>query len=611
MTHKTIKAADLFCGAGGTSTGLLKAAERLGFRVELTAVNHWPRATETFALNHPEGYHRVLCTGVDDINPRDLYAEGELDFLWASPECTHHSVARGGRPVNEQSRATAWCVVRWADAVRPGVILVENVPEFISWGGIGADGKPLQSKKGATFVAWVGALESLGYRVDWRVLCAADFGAPTTRRRLFVQAVRGKRRIVWPEPSHDPLGETDLLSTRQKWRAAREIIDWSLPAQSIYERKTPLKPKTMDRIMAGLTKFGLKPFVVPQQSNPTPKGVDEPLPTICAEGSRHKLAQAFIMSAGGPECAPRSVDEPMGAVLTRDHRALVEPFIVRTAHGNDDATGNERRTHDIRKPLGTVACSNDFALAQPFIIPQHSSHPARSVEAPAPTVTTTILGIGLAQPYLVKMRGTSQEQVERHSAGDIESPTPTITSGGGHLGLAEPSLVQLNHDGPERTRSVDTPLPTVCGNRGEFGVCEPSLLPQQSDGALRPISAPCPTVATSGAIGLVEPFLIEYYGNGQASSVNDPLATVTTKDRHALIRPQVIIEGQRYLLDIRFRMLQPHELAGAQGFPSGYQFSGTKTEQVKQIGNAVPPDFSEALVAAQLTQCPRWWEVET
>jgi DNA (cytosine-5)-methyltransferase 1 len=467
---KIFQIADLFCGAGGTSTGAIEAVEGLGYRARLTAVNHWPVAVETHALNHPEARH--LCASLDSINPRDLYAPGELDLLWASPECTHHSVARGGKPINDQSRATAWCVVRWAEALQPDVVLVENVPEFITWGGIGSDGRPLKSQRGRTFAAWLAALESLGYRVEWRLLCAADYGDPTTRRRLFVQAVRGKRRVVWPEPTHAPVADHKELweSSRRPWVAAREIIDWQLPGESIYDReangKRPLSPKTLERIRVGLQRFGLNPSLV------------------CME---HK---------------------------------------------------------------GSV----------------------RSVAEPVPTITTARCGaMGIATPFLVELRGTEPRQIES-TARSVDQPLPTVTAGGGHMGLCDPFLVpnfgERAGQAP-RARSVDAPLPTVTGH---------------------------------GAGCLVEPFLVSYYGTGGAKSVGDPLDTVTARDRFGLVRPVVEVQGERYLLDIRFRMLQPHELAAAQGFPTGYQFAGNKTEIVKQIGNAVPRRLARAIVRAVVGQ---------
>lgn len=457
---KTLRIADLFCGAGGTSTGAAEAASMLGYRVELTAVNHNKVAIATHAQNHPEARH--LCTSIDDINPRTLFAEGELDILWASPECTHHSVARGGKPINDQSRATAWCVIRWAEALRPSIILVENVPEFVTWGPIDSKGRPIQRKKGEVYHCWVNTLRALGYRVEWRVLCAADYGDPTTRRRLFIQAVRGKRKIVWPEPTHAPKEEGDLFASRRRWVAARDIIDWSLPAPSIYERKKPLSEKTMARIMEGLRKFGLKSSV------------------ICMEHG-----------------------------------------------GNVD-----------------------------------------SMDAPLRTITTAKGGaMAIAHPFLVELRGTDSGQV-KNSPKSLDDPLSTIATSGAHHALVD--FV--------------------------------SLLPQHSCGVLRPVSDPAPTITTAGAVALVEPFLVEYYGTGGAQSVADPLNTVTSKDRHALVRPVIRVNGQEYLLDIGFRMLQPHELAAAQGFPADYKFTGTKTDQVKQIGNAVPCGIARALVSAVLTQ---------
>jgi DNA (cytosine-5)-methyltransferase 1 len=456
---RTIQMADLFCGAGGTSTGAIQAAEAMGYECNLTAINHWPVAVETHTANHPGARH--MCASLDALNPRSVFKPGKLDLLWASPECTHHSNARGGMPMNDQSRATAWCVTRWAEALRPDVILVENVSEFLSWGPIGSSGRPIATRRGETFRAWVGTLQSLGYKVDWRELVAADYGDPTTRRRLFVQAVRGRRRISWPTPTHSPSGTEDLLGKTQPWRGAREIIDWDLQGQSIYDRKRPLQPKTMARIWAGLRKFGI-------------------------------------------------------------------------------------------------------------------------------------------QPFSVELRGTTERQCES-TAKSADSPLGTITAGGIHHAIVEPFLINTAHGGSgRRPIRIKEPIPTVAGNRGDLALCEPCLLPQQSAGALRPVSQPAPTVSTSGAIALVEPFLVEYYGTGGAQSVDDPLNTITTKHRHALVRPSLMVDGERRTLDIRFRMLQPHELSAAQGFPTGYKFAGNKTETIRQIGNAVCPGVARALVTAVL-----------
>jgi DNA (cytosine-5)-methyltransferase 1 len=594
--------ADLFCGAGGTSEGAREAAAFLGRRPRVTAVNHWPVAIATHTANHPESRH--LCTGIDSINPSDLFGDGELDLLWASPECTHHSVARGGKPINDQSRSTAWCVVRWAADRRPPVILIENVPEFETWGPIGSNGRPLKSKKGEIFKAWCDAIRALGYKVDHRLLCSADYGDPTTRTRLFIQCVRGNRKIVWPEPTHTRHPD---LTTSRRWAPARDIIDWSLEGGSIYERKKPLSPKTLARIEAGLRKFGLKDFIVPQQSNPTPKGVDEPLPTIVAEGSGPKLVRPFLVPQFG------------------------------------EREGQQPRTHDIEQPLPAVTSHGAGALVQPFLVPQHSSNGPRSIDKPAPTITTTSRGVGLvqpfivawdnqsggpgggigsiedpistvvtkarhgvAEPFLVELRGSDPSHIE-NSASSLADPIGAVTAGGTHHALAQPFLVKTANGvsrGSESSRAkcLDDPMPTICGNRGDVALIQPYLLGQQQGAALRPISEPAPTVATAGAIALVEPYLISFYGNGQPHDIADPAPTVTCKDRFGLVRPVVVIDGNRYLLDIRFRMLQPHELALAMGFPKGYKFTGTKTDQVKQIGNAVTRRLARALVAAVLSQ---------
>ncbi len=483
---RTLKAVDLFCGAGGTSTGLLEACEELGYNVELTAINHWKIAIATHASNHPGSRH--LCTGLDSVNPRDLYKEGELDVLWASPECCHHSVARGGKPIREQSRATAWCVTRWADALKPNVILVENVREFEEWGPC-VRRKVFDKKtqrhalqwvkdpkhKGEIFAAWVKTLEAIGYRVGWRVLCAADYGDPTTRRRLFIMAVRGRRKIVWPEPSHSAAAHStnDLFGKRYKpWRAAREIIDWSKQGKSIFGRKKPLVDKTLNRILVGLEKFGFAPFIVPNF------------------GERE-----------GQQPRSHATDEPMPSV---------------TGHGAG----------------GLVQC-------QPFIV--------------------------------------------------------TVD----HKGGSRPGASKGANGG--QAQSADNPLTTVTSKQ-RHAVCQPFILGQQSCSAARGMDEPIPTVAGAGAIGLAQPYLVKFYGTAEASSIEKPLDTVTSKDRFGLALPIVEINGEKYLLDILFRMLEPLELARAQGFHDDYKFTGNKSEVVKQIGNAVPRNLAKALVRSAITQ---------
>jgi len=211
---KKFLVADLFCGAGGTFTGIVQAADAAGKKVHVTAVNHWERAVETHAANHPSAAH--FCQDLTRLKPGEAVPGGRLDLLVASPECTHHSNARGGKPKNDQSRASAWVVLEWVNALRIDRVMIENVPEFTSWGPLGANGSPLKSRKGETFHSFIKALESSGYTVSYKILNSADYGAATSRRRLFIQAAKGRRPIVWPNPSHMRMPGPSLFGTLPK-----------------------------------------------------------------------------------------------------------------------------------------------------------------------------------------------------------------------------------------------------------------------------------------------------------------------------------------------------------------------------------------------------------
>jgi len=449
-------AADLFCGAGGTSTGLSLACEAAGRELDLVAINHWPLAVETHSLNHPKARH--FCEPVDAIDPKKAVPEGRLDLLWASPECTHYSNARGGKPVNDQSRASAWCVLRWATALRVDNILIENVPEFQSWGPLGANGKPLKSRRGETFRAFLDALRSLGYRVAWAVLNAANYGDPTTRQRLFIQARRGRRQVNWPQQTHSPHGEPSLFGETHPWRSAREIIDWLHKGTSIFGRKRPLSQNTIARIAAGLKKFGGKaaePFLVmlngtcPDKINGSVRSIGSPVPTITAGGEHVGLCEPFLLPPEGyyRGNAPRSMNDPLQTITAgRGGGHLVEPFIVPTNYG--ERPGQAPRCHDIGEPMPTVVGSQTHALVEPFIISmEHGKWPnavivpvnhgsdlrTYSKDRPMPTITT-VDAWALAEPFLVKYNGTAD-------AVSVREPLDTVTTKD-RFGLCQP--VQLD-----------------------------------------------------------------------------------------------------------------------------------------------------------------------
>lgn len=533
---RLIRAADLFCGAGGTSTGLRQACEKLGYSLELLAINHWDVAIATHSANHPDAEH--LCTGIDAVDPRKAVPGGRLDLLWASPECQHFSVARGGKPVSDQNRASAWLVLRWAELLYIDTILIENVKEFVTWGPVGVNGRPLKSKRGDTFRAFVAALESLGYRVEWQILNAADYGAATTRERLFMQARRGRKAVSWPQPTHHRSGFA-VRSGRHlaKWRAAREIIDWNIPGTSIFERKRPLAPATMTRIIAGLEKFGgkeLEPFLVILRNHAGAASLDRPLPTLTAGGTHIGVAQPFITAFRGSHA------------------------------GKSD--GNQRN-HSIEEPLRTMDTSPRFGLVEPFILPHRAFEKGHvdSIDAPLRTITT----VGGMQTALVEPKPFIVPQSSEGAPRSVEQPTGGITTTSRGIGLAEPFLLQLTHGG--RIHDIDQPVPTV-------------------------------TTARRGETGIVSPLIAKYYGTGQCRPVSEPLDTVTTKERFGLVTPLVVEtkDGQLLGLDIHFRMLSPRELARAMEFPDSYQFTGNREAVVKQIGNAVVTKQAQALCEAVL-----------
>ncbi len=562
-----ISGGDFFCGAGGFTEGARQAiVAKGGEMTDWLAINHWPRAVASHSANHPKARH--LCIRLDQVRPEDAAPRGWMDILLASPECTGHSNARGGKPTNDQTRAGAWSIIEWVNKIHIETILIENVREFRKWGPLNKRGKPIKRLAGQTYQAFLNALRAAGYTVEDRLINCADYGDPTTRTRLFIQCQR-TRPICWPEPSH-----------AGQWRAAREIIDWSLKGQSIFSRKKPLSEKTLARIEAGLVKFGLGAFVAEWDQ----------------QGGWGRAAQSGIRSEG----------QPLSTVSTKARHGLVEPFVVRFQGDHKNRDNSKRLVQSTKKPLSTVTSENRFGIAEPYLISLRGTSPeqlkmtATSIDKPLPTVSTGGIHAGVVSPYLVQTaHGNDDRTGNERRAKSVDKPLATVR-GAKEWAIAEPFLVQTAHTGKRRARSLKEPMPTVAGNRGDCAVVEPMILGQQSCSAARSVKKPLPTVATDGAIALVSPFLTPYYGSSKSSDIKEPLPTVTGRDRFGLTMPVVKIGRKKYLVDILFRMLQPHELAGAQGFPKEYQFTGNKSEVVKQIGNAVPVNTASALVTAAL-----------
>lgn len=483
MTLPRLVAVDLFAGAGGTSTGLLQACAALGIdpaRVDLTAVNHWEVAVATHAANHPAARH--IQSRIEQLQPERIIPGGRADLLWASPECIHHSVARGGRPRDDQSRSQAWTVLDWVQRLSPGVVCIENVPEFASWGPLYVSGpergKPIPSQRGRTFAAWVAALESLNYRVEHRILNCADFGDATTRRRFFMVARRGNRRPVWPVPTHGARPAADLFNAQaEPWRPAREIIDWYVPGHSIFLTQEQAR------------EHGLK------------------------------------------------IKRPLAANTLRRIEAGIQRFWGEWA-----------------------------------------------------------------EPFLVLLRGTTTDHLGR-TALSLDNPLPTISAGGTHVGLVEPFLIQYYGEG--QFAAAGAPVPTVT-TRARHGLVCPFIVPQFGErggqaARTHALGSPLPAVTGHGAGALVQPLILGQDVRGAVRTVSDPLPTVAGAGAHALVRPWIVeLGGQRYMLDILFRMLTPAELAAAHSFPADYAWSGAKSEIIKQIGNSVPVATARAICAASI-----------
>lgn len=325
---KTIKAADLFCGAGGSSSGLKRIAAMLGARLQLVAVNHWQLAIETHAANHPDAEH--ISEDVATASTKRLTG-GKLDVLWASPACTEHSYARGDLEMGaeDQSRASAWAVLRWVDETRPEWLIIENVPAMMKWGPLGRSGRPLETRKGETYHAYLAAIRSRGYTVEARVLNSADHGAATARPRLFVMGRfdggRSRGAIPWPLSTHAESALPLFNGHVPPWRGASEIIDWSLKGRSIFDPNRRIADSTLRRIQDGLTRFGGAPFVLGQQSGAVARPLTAPLPTIATKGAI-SLIQPFLINyySSGSGLTARSVTRPLPTITTRDRFGLVQ-----------------------------------------------------------------------------------------------------------------------------------------------------------------------------------------------------------------------------------------------------------------------------------------------
>ena len=402
---------DLFAGGGGASLGI---EQGIGRAVDI-AVNHDPDAIALHKANHPASQH--FCESVFKVNPVTVTRNRPVGLLWASPDCTHHSKAKGGKPVNKKIRGLAWVIVKWARRVRPRAIMLENVEEFQDWGPLTKDGHPCQLRKGQQFNEFVNQIRRLGYKVEWRILRACDYGAPTIRKRLFMIARCDGLPIVWPQPTHGQ----GLLP----YRTAAECIDWSIPCPSIFERKRPLAENTLRRIARGIVRFVLEdaqPFIVPLTHHYDVRGtsIHEPMRTVTGahRGELALVAPAILVNTSGH--GPGDVRQPLHTVTTGGHHALVAAFLAKHYGGNYTGPGIDPRT-----PVSTITAHDHHAVVAAHLLSHHGTTRRHGdLREPVPTLcaggTHASLVAALMAPYYGSGSGKSGR--------DIREPTPTVTS---------------------------------------------------------------------------------------------------------------------------------------------------------------------------------------
>lgn len=576
---------DNFAGGGGASTGIELAT---GYSVDI-AINHDPEAIKMHKVNHPNTKH--YCENVWEVDPVKACKGHPVGLAWFSPDCKHFSKAKGGKPVEKNIRGLAWVVLKWAALVRPRVIMLENVEEFQTWGPcipirdkdtgrvivsmVGRHDRekneprtrvadpgevvpvdrqifqPDPKRSGQTYKKWRKQLEALGYEIDTKELVAADYGAPTMRKRFFMIARCDGKPIVWPEPTHGPADSEEVKKGLLKpYVGAYTQLDFSLPCPSIFDTSEeikekygiravrPLAQKTMDRIARGLKKFVLdnpEPFIIQcnHSGKRRPNDIREPMPTITGKHGygivEPKLAP--YMGTNTTNHPGGNCKDPIHTITTGNQQCLISPTLIQ--YHSETAQG-EVRGQTIKDPIMTVDGSNRYGLVASFL---HKYYDGGYT-----------------------------------GAGDtVENPLPTVTSWD-HNSLCAVNLIQMNNhcDG----RDVKEPIPTITAGDGHFGE--------------------------------VRAFLIKYYGQGTGQDVKEPLDTVTSRDRFGL----VTINGTDYqIVDIGLQMLEPKELYGCQGFPDDYiidhDYTGKtypRSEQVRRCGNAVCPPIPAALVKANLPE---------
>lgn len=544
MTPMKLLYIDLFCGAGGTSTGVENARyEGRQCAKVIGCVNHDANAIASHAANHPDAMHFTEDIRTLELSPliahiakmRKLYPDAFV-VLWASLECTNFSKAKGGQPRDADSRTLAEHLFRYIEAINPDYIQIENVEEFMSWGDLDENGKPISKDAGRLYQQWVANVCGYGYRFVHRILNSADYGAYTSRRRFFGIFAKGSLPIVFPEPTHSKEGAAGLFGRLHRWKPVREVLDFSDEGESIFGRKKPIVDATLERIYAGLIKFvagGKEAFMVKWNSMSRAgkyhaPGIDEPCPTVATQ-SRLGVAQVSFLSkyyGGSPEGKSVSVEEPAGAITTRDHHSFITAY-----YGNG-------HNHSIDEPAPTLTTKDRLA----FVDMQYGNGTPCDIETPAPTVTTN------PKHQLVTCKPWIMNTSFKNTGSSIDEPAQTVTANRKWHYLMNPQFQSAGG-------SVDSPCFTLIARMDKM----PPYLIQTEQGEMAIV---------------IEP--------------DDSPAMVKIKQFMALYG----------IIDIKMRMLRIPELKRIMGFPSDYVLVGTQADQKKFIGNAVEVNMARVLCEA-------------
>lgn len=629
---------DLFCGAGGTSTGVELATidGKLVAKV-IACVNHDKNAIASHMANHPYALHFTEDMRTLDLQPivnlikKIRFGNPSVKFvLWASLECTNFSKAKGGQSRDADSRTLAEHLFRYIDAINPDMIQIENVEEFMCWGDLDENGKPVSKDRGRSYLRWVNNVKKYSYEFDHRILNAADFGAYTSRKRFFGQFVKKGMPIVWPEPTHCKEGSQTLFGELQKWKAVKDVLDLEDEGKSIFTRKKPLSDKTLERIYAGLIKFvagGKDKWMLKYNSvngstgKHVPPGIEEPCPTVSCQG-RLGIVQTHFLSkyfSGHPESKNIPITGPAHTIKCKDNHSLISTKFLAAYYGNGD------NVSQIDKPCPTVPTKDRFNYVNPkFLYSYNFNDTGKDINQPSPTLLTKDR-LALVSPFFANYYSGGGQ----HSK--INEPCPGVTT------VPKQRLVSCRfidqQFGQSKPVGTNQPLGALTANpKYNLVNCRPWVMNTNFGNVGSHVDEPAPVITANRKWH----YLMNPQFASPGSSVDDPCFTLIARmDKRPphVVSPKTVFnldavpdfvkvdeEGNVFIeiyetdsvimvkikefmaiyqiVDILMRMLKILELLLIMGFPEDYKLIGTQSEQKKYIGNAVEVNMARVLCEA-------------